>query len=947
MSNLKETLSSREKQIATLKGHLEQSKQIIDRQEAQWIAQEEEQQLQQQQSLVVPHDPNEQVLRLESDLLSKCEENQRLRDKIRNEMINKFALPDLMETVLSEKIEEIDNLREDVRKKAIQLKVYTNLELNGDQAEAVKRLTKEQMEQEEKMSARTLSDVGSISDYDVPDIMRRAESRRVETFTVNRPSDGLTLLRSTPGDKRIDSVVECNMITITPEPIPRHIDFSLEDDSKDTKNVGEDLERFRVQLKQKVDENSNLQIELAAKVKLLEIVKAEKMAMQLEVDDAKLKLGQLDEMKSDLDTKETEVMMLKAKINSLEEELSSGNNKIQQLNERIQQKSHEAQENDQTPVLEEEIATLKKLLNKKDEQLTKLEKETLNFAKIERNFEMEVTALRKDLITKSLALEKCKLDLDESINNVLKLHLEMEQIKERLDLNPLTVDEIVGKVEEELNYSAQLDSSILKAIESDDMNSDEERLKSKSMQDLILQTGNLDDELRDLKLSLEREALRNEQLLIQNQELNEHLIEFQQKYEVERNNCIRMQLILDSEKKNSISIQQQDAELLDVMRQRLEEALENESRLQKVIEDERSKVERLANQMNVVQRSKSRDSLLKSPQPLDSPRRKDNESELVMRLESELKLLGSQNDREKERVKDLQQALEREKARTEKEVQDQKEYCEKLTQDLKKAVVEKEALQDNLDTIQEQLSMAKCEIESLEARVSNFEECEARAANRRGRERLESTQNSLEIQDLRLRLQSAEKEREHLQEQVILLRRDIERSAQREAQLTRTLTEERDEEHMATQLAEMKAKMADAMRLLTEERRRYHNYKMELPQMRIGGDLSRDDMLEERANHLFGKYLRVESFRKALVHQKRYLLITLAAYEENEAKAIRAVRAQQPDCGSTRRRRSFRSMVLVVIAIERMKFIVRRWQTGKRVAAKAIFATTNPQILPR
>lgn len=451
--------------------------------------------------------------------------------------------------------------------------------------------------------------------------------------------------------------------------------------------------------------------------------------------------------------------------------------------------------------------------------------------------------------------------------------------------------------------------------------------------------------------------MRNEELLLQYNELNEQLTEFQQKYETERNNCIRMQLILESEKKNSTSIQQQDAELLDAMRLRLEEALNNESKLFKLIEDERNKVEKLSSQMNVIQRSKSRESLLKSP--IDSPRRakqSEQDSELVMRLESEIKLLTAQNDREKERVKDLQQVLEREKGRFDKEVQDQKEHHLRLTTEMKRAVKEKEDLQEELENVQEKLAYTKNEMENLEARISNYEDSESRHATRRGRERLESTQNSLENQDLRLRLQGAEKERDHLQDQVNLLRSDIERSALREMKLAEALSKEtsmddavpeqfivklKDMNKMLAENSLENRQMAETLQRVTEERQMLQRRIVEMESNPHTNHQNRDE-LEERANHLFGKYLRVESFRKALVHQKRYLLIVLASYQENEANALALIQAQNGPKPKPKKP-SFRSVALAVVAVERMRFIVRRWQTGKRVGAKAVFS----HILPR
>lgn len=87
-------------------------------------------------------------------------------------------------------------------------------------------------------------------------------------------------------------------------------------------------------------------------------------------------------------------------------------------------------------------------------------------------------------------------------------------------------------------------------------------------------------------------------------------------------------------------------------------------------------------------------------------------------------------------------------------------------------------------------------------------------------------------------------------------------------------------------------------------------------------------------NHLFGKYLRVESFRKALVHQKRYLLIMLAQYQANEESALTLIGTNRKG----RKRISFKSATLAIIAIARMKYIVHRWHTGKRVGAQAIIS---------
>ncbi|XP_054130202.1 A-kinase anchor protein 9 isoform X4 [Melozone crissalis] len=93
---------------------------------------------------------------------------------------------------------------------------------------------------------------------------------------------------------------------------------------------------------------------------------------------------------------------------------------------------------------------------------------------------------------------------------------------------------------------------------------------------------------------------------------------------------------------------------------------------------------------------------------------------------------------------------------------------------------------------------------------------------------------------------------------------------------------------------------------------------------------------------IYGKYLRAESFRKALIYQKKYLLLLLGGFQECEEATLALIARMggqpsyadleiitQHSKGFTR----FRSAVRVSIAISRMKFLVRRWHriTGSGV----------------
>ncbi|NWQ73361.1 AKAP9 protein, partial [Columbina picui] len=100
---------------------------------------------------------------------------------------------------------------------------------------------------------------------------------------------------------------------------------------------------------------------------------------------------------------------------------------------------------------------------------------------------------------------------------------------------------------------------------------------------------------------------------------------------------------------------------------------------------------------------------------------------------------------------------------------------------------------------------------------------------------------------------------------------------------------------------------------------------------------------------IYGKYLRAESFRKALIYQKKYLLLLLGGFQECEEATLALIARMggQPSYtdleiithhskGFTR----FRSAVRVSIAISRMKFLVRRWQrvTGSGILSVNVFS---------
>lgn len=160
LTNVQEILTAREKQIVNLKDALEQSKVIIDRHDRTFGTDGD--------------DKSTKLNRLEDDIVAKNSEIQKLKEKMRTEMINKLALPDLMETMLSEKNEEMEQLREQLASKQKELQQYQ--EMYGNDKAVRDWQTKQKPDVTDgKLSARTLSDIVSLTDYDdEPDIIRKA-----------------------------------------------------------------------------------------------------------------------------------------------------------------------------------------------------------------------------------------------------------------------------------------------------------------------------------------------------------------------------------------------------------------------------------------------------------------------------------------------------------------------------------------------------------------------------------------------------------------------------------------------------------------------------------------------------------------------------------------------------------------------------------------------------
>lgn len=331
---------------------------------------------------------------------------------------------------------------------------------------------------------------------------------------------------------------------------------------------------------------------------------------------------------------------------------------------------------------QEEIERLKEVLADTEQELSEkmiaYEKCLLDIAEHEKTiFHLN------DVLTDSKtarSVEELRIEIRTYRDKNVELKEEIEKLKQKLQrvkssspvptaIDEIGIDEITSRVEKELNYSAQLDTNIMKAMESDEINSDNENYYDDDNTELDA----LRARCKQLELTIEK-----------------------------------LQRTLDTEKEKFSLIHKQDANCIETMTKRLEEAIDSENKLTKLLDEEKAKTAQLSTKMLEHQFEKSKlntSSLSLNDSPIASPRRMQKggelDQELLKRQNDEIKLLKSQLEREKERALDTERTLAREKDRFEKELNDQKSYGDSLRDEVDRIIRENQSLQDELEQTQD------------------------------------------------------------------------------------------------------------------------------------------------------------------------------------------------------------------------------------------------------
>lgn len=595
--------------------------------------------------------------------------------------------------------------------------------------------------------------------------------------------------------------------------IPRKIEFSSVEESSSEHDINdnkiqqkqqEEIHKLKLMIDERNKQISELKLELETKIKLYDEIKMEKKVIDEEMEKLQTNAIQSSALENELKKKEGELTNSVLKIQDLELNIKSQHQDLDSLRDLLNEKEeainqltedlfamkNKCKDNERVLIdlenLKKQVTSYDDVMVEKETMLKKLELDLLSYVKNEqqllnkaeqcdklletnRQLEVDIENLRHELCVKTFSLEKCKIDLHEMENQVESLKQNENSGNGGIDENidRYSIAEIASKLDEELNYAAELDGKIMKAIESEtDINSEFEELSGKDNNTRI------SDRLKKLKMELEEQKAKY--LALSNE--------------------------MDEERKNFSEIHLQDAKLIESMNMRLKSALENESVLKRLLETEKNKMISLSSHLTGVQRTKSFDSNLifnKAQRMHDL----ELESEMIQRLKSEIMMLTSQIDCEKDRCMDLQNVVDRERERFKKTLSEQQKYIDQL----------KHEVQKNLNDNQ----LLRMEINKMRDR-NNF------TTTTRG-------------------------------------------------------NNEFDEMDGLNNMLDDSAPIAETLKKLLNER---HELQQKILEYERSSNLVQNyhDMrdLEEQNNYLIARFMRSESFRKALIFQKKFLLITLA-----------------------------------------------------------------------
>ncbi|XP_052743541.1 early endosome antigen 1 [Bicyclus anynana] len=390
-----------------------------------------------------------------------------------------------------------------------------------------------------------------------------------------------------------------------------------------------------------------------------------------------------------------------------------------------------------------------------------------------------------------------------------------------------------------------------------------QRLRSDN-EKLELQVNNLECRLKD------KDALITELNRVRDK-LSQECQSARLRLEAERDNSARLTLLLDSHKDTADTLHNQDTSMIDMLKRRLESAMQSELEVQE-------REQALSRRLRQLERAQP------PAEPTDRLREEIESSE---RLRSEVSLLKCRLDMEHRRSSELQAQLEHVRGAAQRDADARTQLCTQLKDEL----AELRRLKHEAGV---ELARSKELVHTQSATIAHLEK-------KLGATKLKNIDTFTVIGN----------EKSSLARELSSLRRC----------LTVDSPEARDADKLQLQQLQQQVQQ-----LRAQLDARAHQ-------------LSSDEK-DQAIRYLHGRWSRLESCRKALVWQKRYLQRVLAGYSELERKL------RPPHTPPARGLKRFKCVAWAAVAAARMSFLVRRRESTRALAANALFRSTGSAPVP-
>ncbi|XP_054003067.1 pericentrin-like isoform X3 [Hylaeus anthracinus] len=922
----------------------------------------------------------------ESDKLQECSERESDQRNESNEHNSHITSIKYTQTSINEAIKEIENLENqlEIVKEELQAKSAVLEKRETDLISLQKMYNEQQVEFKEVVEALSRDKCFYQNQYELSRVSEHKIKKDLQEV------ENVLKLRTEEIEEHKNKMQTNEKIIMELNSENTRLKKDIEDKEQ------EQSRKYTALCMERIKELQNLRDAILEKDITIETIQTRNIEIENENK-------QLYEFKTKYQSSKRELMEYQIEIQRLTEGLNNRDQIIRRLEEMARRTSFSGTSSPSNEK-DQEIHHLQEYLKEKDKVIRQMSDDSKSLHRALETIQNKmkesgnVVELRKKLKDE----RRINTELREMVE---KLSKELSELKVSAQRLPEDTD-IEDMVQRELNLSAHLDRQIMSAIESDTEDNactmerqtqqhrdHQEGIKrSMELKLQLNQANKINEELKTLKddLEIEKGMLKCQiaeyearifQLKSDLTEESKKVTKLDEELTSEKNLIRTLKIQIEKEHRAMQSGHVQDSELIEFLQDKLKTSLNNEAKLRNDLSVLRQEHKSLEIQLTLMKdhvQSQKADELPKLAELLETERKKY--LSFVEKFEKA--------ERNNSELKDTVKKLQMEKNRFEKQLEVEVEEKEKLVSSL--ALIEgiKDHLQTDLRRTKEELKAREEECEWLQKRIKSMSDAE----NRRQEQ---STSEHNELKALRREINNAREVMMDLEADVKQLKKELTESLEREMKLRDTIIElqqdlrttaKRESDHAKEikirftgekntpskfiqkikDLSDINEKHVNEKSILQEKLGKARDEKEHLIQRvrLLEAQIKRNKNSQDtnalgsdyvdKLQHFYGKYLRADSRRKALTYQKRYLLTIVGGYELSEENTLtilsQLTKEQRSYTTMGRNKKSpkvrFKSAALVFISIYRMKWLILRWTTGKRIGVKSLLWNVDHAFIP-